>query len=62
MSIHSRQYFRSIGKSLHHQFKNHQNKPGVMAVLMKNGRTMETGIEEEDIWPQVMAFQHMYIS
>ena len=35
MSIYSRQYFRSIGKSLHHQFKNHQNKPGVIAVLMK---------------------------
>ena len=35
MSIYSRQYFRSIGKSLHYQFKNHQNKPGVIAVLIK---------------------------
>ena len=34
MSIYSRQYFRCIGKSLHHQFKNHQNKPGVIAVLI----------------------------
>ena len=38
MSIYSRQYFRSIGKSLHHQFKNHQNKPGVIAVLMNTGQ------------------------